>query len=69
MDRVSRLLEKVKPTVHGILQKDNQYLGLSYEELKAYRRPDSRKTLPEVGTVEHTKYIYAVVQARADRKR
>lgn len=71
MDRVSRLIQKAKPkrTVHDILQKDNQYLSLSYEKLKAYRRPDSGKILPEVGTLEHTKYIYAVLQARANRKR
>jgi len=71
MDRVSRLIKKAKPkcTIHDILQKDNPYLGLNYCELKAYRRPDSGKSLPEVGTLEHTKYMYALLQARADRKR
>lgn len=71
MDRVSRLIQKAKPkrTVYDILQEDNPYLGLSYCELKTHRRLDSGKTLPEVGTLEHTKYIYAVLQARANRKR
>lgn len=71
MDRVSRLIQKAKPkqTVHDILQKDNPYLGLNYCELKAYRSLNSGKVLPEVGTLEHTKYMYALIQARMDRKR
>ncbi|MBQ8804182.1 MAG: hypothetical protein IJZ53_11145 [Tyzzerella sp.] len=71
MDRVSRLIQKAKPkqTIHDILQKENLYLGLSYCELKAYRCPNSGKILPEVGTVEHTKYMYALLQARRNRKR
>ncbi len=71
MDRVSRLIQKAKPkqTIHDVLQKDNPYWGLNYEELKAYRRSDSKQILPEVGTIEHTKYMYAVLQARTSRKR
>ena len=71
MDRVSRLIQKAKPkqTIHDVLQKDNPYLGLSYRELEEYRNPNSGKVLPIVGTMEHTKYMYALLQARPYRKR
>lgn len=71
MDRVSRLIQKAKPKqiLHDVLQKDNPYCDLNYEELKVYRHTDSGKVLPEVGTLKHTKYMYALLQARPYRKR
>lgn len=71
MDRVDRLLNKAKPrdTIHSILERNNPYLQMTYEELKEYMRYGSGKEHPKTGTIEHTKYMYALLQARAKRKR
>lgn len=71
MDRVDRLIDKAKPkrTIHNILQSNNPYLSMTYQEIRDYMRPQSGKELPAPGTLEHDKYMYALIQARRNNER
>lgn len=71
MNKIDRLISKVtNPSVHDLLEKNNPYMGKSYQELRDYMRPAARADeMPLPGTTEHDKYIYALLQARKhDRK-
>jgi len=63
MNRIDKLIEKVKPSsVSNRLEVDNPYIGKSFEELTDYLSGDNYRA-PEMRTWEWTQFMHALMIA------